>query len=735
MKFNRIWRHPLFWLAVMVTAFFAVSLYAGIVAYYNFHTHNSTDAGIITQAVSSATFGRRAPFYESYDCMVKDRCSFLLVHPGAVLYLAAPFYALAPTTITLFALRSLFVAAAAVPLYWLTRQVTKSQGQGLLAAGIYLLWAPTLAGDAFSLHLESLLPLELLGLAALWQAGRYRWGLFAALAAFLTFEIAPIFVFLVGLFFLAPIAERWARRVWRRFRHRTCFESYQETTRIPWAASIQSGLKSRELRYTLILMAASVVAYVALYSFMNIWGYWLLGVSPPSVPGGITGLFYNSSTPPAQSLTTLLSSRQTRYTAEYWFVLLGLLAFLPLFSPRSLIISVPWIGWTFLTDSARFTTIGSQYTLVAAGPLFIGLAYGFGRIPFDGLRSALLQLPSARADSTAPEAVISRRQRWRTRGEASAVATVLTGIVVTNVLFSPINPVLSDLGFHPSAPFDPGYFDNPLTITPGYAWAEQLISDVPRNASIVTSSALFPLLANYPDAFVLEPHAQPFTDSQYLAHLPFNVTTGPEFVLLELSQVKSISAPFAQNLSNPTLYGLRGYVWSTAVGPLLLYQQHYTSLPADYGPISFSETNATYWPHHGLSIGPIGKFGTNPTAPEGSIIRSLPKVNPTGEVWTGPDTLLVPGNYTLRFQVSVTGSHLRSDPSAKVLGLAVAGFGALLLNESFAGSAFVSGEWTNLTATITVPFPVAEVGCDGFLLNTNVSVAIAYLAVDSLQSA
>ncbi|MGD0250238.1 MAG: DUF2079 domain-containing protein [Thermoplasmata archaeon] len=726
---GRIWQRPLFWLTLMVIAFFGVSLYAGVVAYYNFHTHNSTDAGIITQAVASTTFGHQAPFYESYDCMVKGRCSFLLVHPGIVLYMAAPFYAIAPSTITLFALRSFFVAAAAFPLYWLTRQVTKSQVQGLLAGGIYLVWAPTLAGDAFSLHLESLMPVELLGLAALWQAGRYRWGLLAALTAFLTFEIAPVFVFLIGVFFALPYVERWISGLWKRFRGKGRPGPSTRTPKIDWKSWFRNRWKIRELRYILLLLASSVVAYVVLYSFTNVWGAWILGVTPPSVPAGIDGFFYDSSTPPAHTLTIIFHSAQTWYTAQYWLILYGLLAFIPLLSPRSLVISVPWIGWTFLTDSSRFTSIGSQYTMVAAGPIFIGLAYGFGRIPFTGVRSAFSRRNSTGSSSPRSTSAIPRRSRLRSRAVSSVVVTALTVVVVANVLFSPIDPVLSTLGYHPTAPFDTGYFDNPLTITPGLVWAEELISNVPREASIVASSALFPLVANYPYAFVLEPGAQPFADPQNTGRLPFNLTDGPDFVFIQLNQIKTIANAFAQNLSNSGRFGLRGYVGSTAIGPLFLYEQHYTSTAEGYGPSSFVQLNASYWPRNGLTAGPMGRYGTNATAPEGTWIHSLRGSNNSGEVWTGPDAFLTPGNYALRFEVMADGMGLRKDPQMPVLDVVVGGFGITLLNESFSASDFVSGEWTNLTVSITSADPVPDVNCQGFVLDTNVSVGVAYLAV------
>ena len=726
---RRIWKHPLFWLALMVAGFFAVSLYAGIVAYDNLSTHNSGDAGLVTQAVSSTTFGQHAPFYESYDCMYKDRCSFMLVHPGFVLTLASPFYAVAPSTITLFALRSAFVALAAVPLYWLTRQVTQSQAKALLAAGLYLVWAPTLAGDAFSLHLESLLPVELLTLTALWQSGRYRWGLLAALAAFFTLEIAPVFVFLIGAFFLLPYAERWVRRRWQRLRARTKAAPSGEPTKTAWTAAVRAALQTREVRYTLFLMASSLVAFVVLFTFMNIWGYWVLGVPPHSIPAGVSGVFYDGSTGAAHSYTlvSLLLSHETQYNLDYWLLLYGLLAFIPLLAPRALVISIPWIGWTFLTDSSRFTLIGHQYTLLAAGPLFIGLAYGLRRVPFGGTRPPASETaPSGTAPSGSADAT-TRRRRWRSRAVSYTVVSILAVVVVANVLFSPIDPVLPDIGYSLPHGFASDYFHN-LTIWPGLSWAEQLVSSIPRGASIAAANVLMPLVANDPNAFDVEPNIQPFADTQETANLPFNVSQGPDYVFLPLVFFDSLKLPFVQNLSDPNHYGLRGFVGTTAIGPLLLYELYYSGSAVRYGP-PLSGLTASYWPDNGLAPGPIGREVTSDSAPTGEMIRSIPGINTTGEVWTGPGMFLAPGNYSLVVDASADGAGLHSDPQQPGLGLVVQGWGVTLLNDTFPASTFAPGKWINLTVNFSVSEPLPEVMVEGFLLGHDMSVWASYLTV------
>ena len=705
----------------MVLAFFAISLYSGIAAYANFQLSNSTDAGIILQAVASTAHGHVAPFYESYDCMVKSRCSFLLVHPAIILYVAVPFYTLAPSIITLFALQSTVVAAAAIPLYWLTRQVTGSSGKGLLAAGMFLVWAPTLAADAFSLHLECLLPLELISLAALWQSGRYRLGLAVAFVAFLTFEITPIFTFLIGVFFLFPYVERFFRIQWRRWRSGSRDKTPVRSEIFRWLNDGRQGLRLREVRYLLVLMVGSAAAYVALSLFMNVWGYGILGVGSPSE---IAGIFYNNSTPATQSVGTILHSSQTVSTGEYWLLLYGLLAFIPLLSPRALILSVPWIGWTFLTDSSYFTTIGHEHAMVAAGPLFIGLAYGFGRIrvgrPSPGPEEK--GVTAAREPAAAPYAVPIARLRIRSVKAGWAVG--LTIVVVANALLMPINPVLSDLGGAPGAPFAPNYFDHSLEISPAFAWAEQLVSIVPYNATVAGIYSYFPLLANYPHAYVIVHPVQMHT-----SNLPFNVSRGPQYVLVTAPLIGFLTGNLSRSVSDPLLYGMRGYVGLAAQGPLLLYERGFAGPAEVFGP-GLPRTAATYLPSSGLDSGPKGVEATDPSSPSGVVITSLGGTNRTGLVWTGPDALFAPGNYSLNVEVVVTGANLTLHPDQAALRVNVAGFGGTPVNQTFDASRFVSGEWTNLSFNLSLANPLPEMNIDGYLDSVQLSVAVASVSLE-----
>jgi uncharacterized membrane protein len=691
----------------MVLGFFAVSVYAGVISYTDFQTQNSTDAGIITQAVTSTTFGHNPPFFESYDCMVKTRCSFLLVHPAFVLYGAVPFFALFPSTITLFVLRSAIVALTAIPLYVLTRRVTGSSGKALLAAGLFLIWAPGFLGDAFSLHLETVLPIEIISLAALWVYGRYRWGLLVALLAFLTMEVGPVFVFLVGAFFLVPYFDKVVRPAWQRWRSghprpgglRQLWQRGVATARAGWAI--------REVRYTVLLMGLSVAAYVTLLSFMNIWGPTALGVITPSVPAGVKGVFYDNSTPATAGIFTVLTSSQTVYTAEYWLIVYATLAFLPLLSPRALVLSVPWIGWTFLSDSSRFTTLGHEYSMVAAGPLFIGLAYGLQRVEFPAWLTAAFA-PARAAPPPAPYAAPARRARWSRRLGPLWVGAIGV-VIVANVMLSPINPALSDLGVALNAPFQPDYFDHSLVYNPAYGYLSNLVGKIPNGATVTASAPLFPLLATRPHAYVLLP-----PDRFNVSNLPFAASSNPDYVLLTTNSIGPASSFLRANLSQPALYGLRGYVASSDVGAIVLYALGYNGTTQAFGP-ALPAVNASYLAGSGLSTGPIGTIVRNSTTPMGGVVASVPGTPHGGLVATSPEVFLPAGAYTVSVVVHAWAVSPALTPSDPVLRVFATGIAPILINTTFSAGQILAPGWLTEQWNLTLSNPVPNVELQTFL--------------------
>ncbi|MCI4327281.1 MAG: DUF2079 domain-containing protein [Thermoplasmata archaeon] len=707
-------------LGIMIAAFTAVSFYAGVVSFFDLQTRNAIDLTIFMQALTSTVHGHPYPLYESYDCMTKSRCSFLLVHPSPVLYLAVPLYAAAPSPFTLFAIQSVGVGLAAVPLYLLTRHVTGSPGKGLVAAALFLVWAPTLSGEAFSFHLEAFLPLALFTVAMLWAMGRYRLGLAAAVVAFLVLEIAPVFVFFIGAIVLTYSLERIfvaTETGWRRRRAREPGPGPLGA----FLAAFRSELTRRDVRYTLVLMAASAVAFVFLFLFLNVWGAGILGVPAPPLAPGLAGVFYDNSSPGAQSLGTILGGSQILHTTEFWLILYGLVAFIPLLAPRTWLVALPWIGWTVLTDTSRYVHLGSQYTMVAAVPLFIGVAYGMRRVPIPAPTPATVPGPNEEGPATPnPPA------RWRRpRAYRAAWISALVAVVALNAVLMPVDPLLQDAGVNLTEPFQSGYQNHTLELLPGFTWADQLAAQVPHAATVTAPPQVFSLVANDPHAIVLLTDK---AESEW-SSLPFNVTGGPDDVLLYPGYVHNLSRNFTSNLSEPSLYGLDGWVGSTTVGPLFLYARGHTGPATLYGPAP-TPSPVTWSPEGGgLVPGPVGTAETNASAPYGSTISTSPDPNRTALWWSSPGTFLVAGTYTIQLVVAADGPGVTPSDHRPLLTVLTQGLAVSSANWTFGPSNFTAGGWTTLTFHLSLAYPVPSLALEGVVHADGIGMAIAAVTV------
>jgi uncharacterized membrane protein len=717
------------WLAIFVTVFFVVSVWSGVTAYFGMsYRLGAGNLMIGMQSLSSTTHGY-IPFFESEDCLDKVRCSFLIVHPGlAIMLPMALLYAVWPSALAVFTVQSLAVALAAIPLYYLTREVTQSSSKALFAAGLYLVWAPLLAGEAFSFGLESFLPLEMFTIAALWQAKRYRIGLVAAVVAFLTFEINPVFVFLIGLFFLSPAIQtafRGGRQVLHRWNKRQIRLGPGVVIWVRWCLR---GLRKLEVRATLVLMISSVGALLLIFGFMNVFGAQLIGAPVPATNYGVASLFFDNSGSQQMGLPLsvvlhspgiLLSQSQTPLTAEYWLIMFALVGFIPLLSLRSLIISVPWIGYTFLADSFRFATIGLAADSIAAVPVFLGLAYGLSKLP-----SMQPMSPHSLPDS--PGELVSRLEQREnavvyrpSRRRLGLWLGVIATVVIVNLLLSSVVPILPDLNANLGEPFRGDYFLSPYPATTGFAAVEELISAMPPQASVGVPLSLSALVANDLHAYILTPGV-------LLKRLPFNTTDWPEYALVDAFGTY-LPPTLLTSLEDNSVYSIRGFVASTSVGPVLLYERGYHGPPQEFGP-AFALPSTSELPGNGLSPGPAGIVVTSP---QGSSISSRSNITSGGTIVHSGTFFLPPGNYIVRTEAKVTALEAGGNSSAIVASVGVQGFGSFSQHVQYPNSSFVSGVWTILTWTIATTEPVLYVELTCSLSSVRYSLAIANMSIQS----
>lgn len=733
-KFLRILARPGPWLTLMATAFVLVASYAGYVNYLSLRG-SIGNLPIFMQALSSTSHGY-IPFFESSDCMSKARCSFLLVHPAFVLYAIVPIYLLAPGPLTLFTLQAVGVALAAVPLYYLTRRVTGSVRRALFAAGLYLVWAPLLEGIVGSMFVESFLPFEFLLIAALWEYGHQRLALGVAVLAFLTFEIGPVLGVLLGLFFLLPPgidalrAIRSGVRWWR-----TDSPRLREVLRRTFGA-LRRGVARADVRYSLALLAMSAVALFLVYDFMNVFGAPLLGVASPRVPAGLAGVFYdNSSVPRAPTLRAIvdnpgafLGAKTTLITAEYWLVLFGLLGFLPLLAPRALVLTVPWMAYTFSLESNHFTSLGNYSPGIAAVGLSIGLSYGLRQVPESWFHPRSRRLPT-------PAGTLTLRPSWRHRlrdrrlGRPLWVIAVLV-LVSANVMLSPVDPVLPSLHAKLGEPFSNIYFVSLSPSDSGIGALERLSGLVPLGSTVAVAQLLAPLVINDPYAYILYDNGSPFWEKEN--RLPFSVLGGPQFAVLYLpASARNVSGyvpPALESaLGNSSEYGARAYVQASAVGPVFLYEKGYHGPVVEFGPTNLPVSGRFEY-GSGLVTGPGGLRATTATNPPQSVVLS--RKNVTGAPFV--EMLPVPltaGSYTIGLVVHDKQIATNASQSAPVVRVTFAPFGGGLTTVTYNASQLPTTGFVPVSFEVSLATPVLYAGLFAAMISPAWQLAVESVSI------
>jgi uncharacterized membrane protein len=686
---------PFRWLLVAIAAYATIAFTLSVVRLWELQT-DAWDLGIYQQALWSTAHG--APFFEAPDLETGAFPTFLEVHSAFVLYPLVPVYAAAPSPVTLFAVQTAIVAAAALPLFVLTRDLTGSGRRALLVGGLYLLWAPTIGGNLFDFHVESFLPLEFFVLAVLWNRGRYGWGFAVAALSFLTLEVAPVLAVFFGLFFLALSFD---------------------ASGAPGGAVGDAGppgallrrvgrlLRRRDRWPNLVLIAASIVAYyVLLFVRMHVLES-VFGLPPfPSGAGYVIG-----ATPSQLGLGWSYLSIDFQAKVTYWVVLYALVGFIPFLDRRTLILAVPWVAFTFFTWIPHYTFFANQDGFVAAVPVMIGLAYGAVRLPEAVRFLERVTHGDGRGAAPAPVRSRGRWRRWADRTPVWAVPLVV--LLALNIGLSPLDPYMQG----PASPG--GGYKISYTIPPGFGAVEQLAGRIAPGATVVASDLLFPLVANNPHAYSL------FTSPNRPLALPFNDSTLPSYLFLAELRLSEVPVWLALAAYNASDFGLEGLAWETPAGAVLLFERGFAGATDQIGAAPALPANSSA---ASFDPGPDGFQTHDPTAPWSSVVSSLP--GGLGSTWTGPGADLPAGALTFTAEIRVT-TPSGAYPSPNVsgaLGLAFRAFGEpSLFQHTYSYSALGGGRWTAVSIPVVTRLPLLNLTFQGTCDSEAIVVELGYL--------
>lgn len=669
-------RRQLLPLISAVALFVALTSFLSLLKYQHFLNYD-WDLGIAIQSLWSTTHGRL--MYETADLSTSGLKSYLEVNTAYLGLLIAPFFRLDPSAEFLFVLQSVAVGASAFPLHKVCTKIGIEEPYATLLCVVYLFSYPMLSSILFDFHYEAFIPVEFFLFICLAMEERFVPASLVILLGGFTLEVFP---FLSAAYGLVRLSE---------FRR----------------SSAVSGSK------IIVISAAVYILAVAIQR---------------SVIYSVAGSLH-----PAHAAYFLVPGKLILpESALYWLLLLLSLCFLPVMKPRLLLLSVPWFVESVFLYSLFSQHLGNQYAFIAFPPLFIGFVHAFawlrrsaGRLTWVALSipllllSAFLSLSSRTATLLNPPygylipivalmliallsvIFLAIFLRKRPHGRVRLAILFLCSLLVLNLVLGPLNTE------NYNATTYAGY-DTVFSGSNAFNAFSTIVSSIPSNATVIASNNLFPYIARDLNAYSILP---PYSASRF-PFLPFSNSTPPEYVLIDTDYY--YLPPFlGPELFNTSAYGLKAFIFEYAYpGCIYLFELHYSGHTREF--IVSAQHAVQYFDYRNLITGPSGKVARMDGSRFGYVIQSRYADRNTSVIyntmWYGPYITLLPGNYTLLVNLSVSGNG-----SSPVLYMDSS---ALYSPFYYSVTVAKTGGWREVELNFTVQRPYFFTEFRGYLLYT-----------------
>jgi len=354
------------------------------------------DLGNFEQPLYMTLFGHQFFVVNASPNVIKEQVLpwFVTGWPNSTFYFTAdfspmlilllPFYAIFPNPVTLALVQNLALALPALLIF----RVVEDEGRRLWVSLLYLGYAPLYFVAIWDFHTEVFFPLFLFLMVYFLKSNR-RWFLASAVLFLSINQAAPVLLFL-----LLPYLYK----------------------------------KSRD---PLLVGWLGVIAFLFIDAAYAVTGYFL---DPRfAVPSG-GGL-----------LSAVFPGMGDKLT--YLALLLGPLFFAPLLSPLAVLPAGAWLAFTFVKDFPPFYSIYYQYSMIAAGFIFLGLVGASRRVD-----PKLLKV----------------------------------GLVLSLCVFAASWPWTGNTQAGTDLPYS----------NPAYQKLQYYLAQIPANATVMASDSVFPQLAN-----------------------------------------------------------------------------------------------------------------------------------------------------------------------------------------------------------------------------------------------
>jgi len=428
---------------------------------------NSTtfDLGIQDQVVWNTAQGR--PFASSIEVE-----NFLGDHVAFILMLISPLYWIWSDVKILLILQTVALALGALPIFCIARKELESNPAGIVFAVAYLAYPALGFMNRFDFHaLTFATPLLLYAFYFIWR-GRLWWATVFILLCVFTREEMGLTVFMLGLYAAVAMKKRKCGIAW------ACFA-------LGWAAFA--------MLYLIPYFRGGASGSLERYSYLE--------GSPKDI---LENLLLNP-------VGTLWQSLNMHPTRKVWYLvqLLLPLSFTPLLKPGLLVIILPALVLSLLSNMIEQSSIYFQYVAPMIPFLFIAGIFGV-RDLFDdrGIWAFLMRHSQAKINN------------WASDKQRLFLALLILATTVMGILLD--NPILKTI-------------DRPYYRVRGIEQrAEEVYQEFEKVSKMVAPAGSLSVMNH------LGPH---FSHREKLQMLPGGEQKGIEQMLIQFDEIEELSAP------------------------------------------------------------------------------------------------------------------------------------------------------------------------------------------------
>ncbi len=610
---------------VYITFFSAIMIFK-----HNSFLTSGFDLGIFNQTFWTTLFEDRL-FYSTGDLSFNPSGSFFGVHFSPILFLLLPFYAIYPRVETLLVIQSIVLALGAIPIYWMAHEKL-GKNVALYISILYLVYPPLNYVNLNDFHLEALLPT--LFLFAVYYLEHEKWPQFLVfiILSMATIEFTQIIVIFVAIYGLLVYRKR-------RF------------------------VDSRKaLKYIILTVCIGVLCFVLALKIKELFN----PITSP-VPTPFHIIFSN----PGKAVYMIFNDWSSK--VFYIICLLGPLGFLPALSLEPVVMTIPWIGASFITDYLPYYSIYYHYNSFVFPFVFIALVKVIERIKV--IRPKLVKRIS--------------------------LALFLSTAVFALYL--------------PFATTSPWMYRAPIS-TERNALVHESLSLVPSNASILTQNNIFPHVSGRLEAYMYIPQSSYSTIEYILVDV-----TSFWYSWIQPQQFGERPPPsdFVQRALESREYGT-----IVSAEGILLLRKGYVDETMIFVPYKARCDYRTISIHGGNVIEDTTSTSTH--------VLYHGKEDPEGLFWYGPKLSLPPGLYNITYFLKI-GSEVNPNDELIRVDVATHNNETVLAEKLIFGEQVPSKDrWFNVTLTVGLNNVAENVEFRGWVYS-NYEVYLDYISIKQIS--